>query len=104
MNRQLDIFSMNSFHNSLPVRDVETLEKYEEKAKNQDGLILEFFKSNPNNSFTPARVFEIFDQKYPITSIRRAITNLTKAGKLELTGETRKGLYGRENNTWRVKK
>ncbi len=102
-SRQLDIFAINSFHNSLPVRDAEQLEQYEDKANKQDKKILNFFECHHHQSFTPADIHLVFGQQFPLTSIRRAITNLTKAGKLELTGETRKGLYGRENNTWKLK-
>lgn len=103
MARQLDIFAVNSFHNSVPTRDEPTLDRYEKKAKTQDEKILEFMKDHKYQSFTPGEIHLLFGQCWPITSVRRSLTNLTKEGHLLMTGEVRTGLYGRDNNTWRYK-
>ena len=41
-------------------------------------------------------------QKTPITSIRRAVTNLVNKGDLIYTGEKRSGLYGRNESVFKV--
>ena len=42
------------------------------------------------------------DLNCPITSVRRAMTNLTKAGLLEKTGDKVLGEYGVMVNTWKL--
>jgi hypothetical protein len=41
-------------------------------------------------------------QKTPITSIRRAVTNLVNKGYLLYTGEKRTGLYGRNESIFKI--
>jgi hypothetical protein len=103
MERQLDIFKVNSYHNSMPLRDEPTLEVYEKKAKTQDEMILEYMRDNKYPSFTPCQVHRGVGQCWPITSVRRSITNLTRDGHLIMTEELRPGLYGHLNHTWKYK-
>jgi DNA-binding transcriptional regulator PaaX len=37
---------------------------------------------------------------FPLTSVRRALTNLSKQGKLIKTDEKKKGIYGRDEFIW----
>jgi hypothetical protein len=80
------------------------LDQYESIAKKQDDIIYDFFWSFREHNFTP---FEVLNRiKWPstpppITSVRRSITNLEKAGKLEKLKETREGDHGRQNHVWR---
>ena len=70
----------------------------------QDELILAFFQMNPNETFTPDQIEDVcygFGKLWPITSIRRAIHTLTKAGNLTKTNELREGKYGKKNHTWK---
>ena len=81
------------------------LEKANAKAAKQEDLILALFKANPDKKLSPSQVHTIFGRKYqlypPITSIRRAMTNLT--GRLELikTDEMIPGLYQLPEHTWK---
>lgn len=97
---QLSIFGMNSFHNSIPLKEGKELRKREKKAKSMEEHMLNHFKDHPYTSFTPHQLWLLCGQQYPLTSIRRAMTNLTKAGHLVITGEMRPGLYGAPNNCW----
>jgi hypothetical protein len=75
------------------------------RAGSQTWAILEFFKLFPDKEFTPFQVqgyCEAFSH-YPITSIRRAITVLTKLGYLVKTEYFRVGDYGEKNYCWRLK-
>lgn len=101
---QLDIFKTNAYHNSLPERDEKKLSEYEAKAKKQDQNIGRFMEEHANQSFTPAELYLLFGQQWPITSIRRSLTNLTDDEKLIMTGEKRKGIFGRGNNCWQWRK
>ena len=72
----------------------------------QDELILQFFIDNPNQLFTPDEIHhmcEVCEKDWPITSIRRAISTLTKRGNLTKTSELRKGKYGKQTHTWQYR-
>jgi len=71
---------------------------------NQDQLILALYLRD-NNGMTPFQVMNIcniYGRNWPITSIRRAINTLTKAGKLTKTRELRVGDYGKKCHVWRL--
>lgn len=97
MTKQLDFF-----HNTIGLLPSEHRE-HEKKAVNQNENILAFFKQNRFADFTPSEVWLKFGQQYPLTSIRRAITDLTKAGDLVKTDNKRKGIYNEINHTWKLK-
>lgn len=74
-------------------------------ARKQDDIILDYFRNHPDDSFTPEAIHYVrFDEKTPITSVRRSITNLTAAGRLEKTDEKQLGVYGRMNYKWKYRK
>ena len=51
---------------------------------------------------TPSEVFAKMGQRCPITSVRRAMTNMTKDGTLKKTNEMRPGLYGKNEHAWMI--
>ena len=56
-------------------------------------------------SMTPAQVSSYYDDYYgpaPLTSIRRAMTTLTKDGKLIKTDKQVPGIYGTPNYKWKL--
>lgn len=85
------------FFNTVKLEGSELTEA-NQKASCQEDVILQFFISS-HRDYTPCEVARNFPE-WPITSIRRAITNLTKRGKLIKTSEKRKGAYGVENFCW----
>lgn len=97
---------MFSYHDTVDEKG-KTLDAYEEKAVDQESVILEFFRLNPGLCYTP---FEVLDKcfkenKPPITSVRRAITNLEHKHRDQPFGVRksevkRKGEYGRNNHVW----
>ena len=74
-----------------------------EKAKGQELLILTFFVKHKGELFTPSEVQDRLEEPSILTSIRRAMTNLTKRGFLEKTDIKRQGKFGRPNFCWRLK-
>lgn len=90
-----------SFHNTLPLTDEEQIKQADRKAMHQDQEILDFMTTHHTESFTPAEIWMNLGMKWPITSVRRAVTNLTKEGWIEMTGHMKMGLYGTLNNTWK---
>lgn len=98
------------FHNTIPIEG-EQLEKAKQRAVTQQGQILQLFKREPDRWFTPFDIQDITgeDRTMPdlrymlITSIRRAITNLTHAGYL-VKGDKEMQVreqWGVNNNKWR---
>ena len=92
---------LNFFHNSIGLLPSEHREK-EKRAINQSEKILALFKESPHCDFTPSEVYLKFGQQYPLTSIRRAISTLCKAGDLVKTDRKRIGIYGEDNYTWKL--
>jgi hypothetical protein len=98
------------FHNSIPIEG-EELKEAKKKAVTQQDQILEIFKREPNRWFTPYDIENITgnDRSMPelrymlITSIRRAITNLTDAGYLVKGNKDMQvhGQWGMMNNQWK---
>jgi hypothetical protein len=75
-------------------------------AKKQEEMVLALFKAHPLLDFTPPEVMHIMSgmgKNCPLTSWRRAITNLEAGGDLEKRGQ-RAGIYGKMNNAWKLKK
>ena len=72
------------------------------KARKQEESILALFKTMPTTEMSAWHVERY--TSYPITSVRRAITDLSQAGKLTCTGRKHIGPYGRSCYTWRLSK
>lgn len=89
------------FHNTIDAEG-EELRKREHTAKKQDYLILNVFKRHSQSRFTAFMVLDLLQMpdnkpKPPITSVRRAMTNLTKEGYLIKTQEQKEERYGVKN-------
>lgn len=82
------------------------LQMFVNKSKKQDDVILRFFQTYNDKAISPSEVWvNCFDvDSIPITSIRRSISVLTKKGKLLKTEIKDKGIYGRDEYKWRLKK
>ena len=55
----------------------------------------------PTTPYAPSELHKLLPQ-YPITSIRRAITNLTNAGYLRKTGVKIVSPWGRREHCWQL--
>jgi len=88
---------MKSFHNTIN-ESGQKLDTSEKMCITQEQLVLSFFQKS-RTLLSPFQVHAVFPQ-YPITSIRRAMTNLTKDGKLIKTDKMRQGAYGKANYLW----
>lgn len=86
----------------------ETLIESDVRAKGQEGPILRMMQAAEPNGLTPcetwSRLAKTMGADCPIvlTSVRRAITNLTTAGTLDKTKQMRQGMYGKKVHVWRV--
>lgn len=90
---------MNDSHYNTTHETGETLERFERQASRQEDVILRWFRRHPGRLYTPSQINGLLPGA-PITSIRRALTNLTKAGHLVKTGHKRSGDYGRPEHCW----
>jgi Fe2+ or Zn2+ uptake regulation protein len=89
-----------TFFNTTNLSGSELSEKVS-NAENQQSEILEYFKAE--KILSPSDVFKKLDQKYLLTSVRRAITVLTKQQFLERTPDKKVGLYGSKEYLWKLK-
>lgn len=72
-------------------------------ATSQEDQVLTFFRDNPYKLFTPCQVLRgAFGIDTPITSVRRAMANLTSRGQLNKTDIQRKDHYGRKAHCWQL--
>ena len=92
---------MKSFHNTTNETD---LFGFEAKAQSQDAIVLEFLQSriNFNPTFTCEDIHNILLTDAPLTSARRAVSNLFNAGLIEKVGKVQ-GKYKRPIYLWRLK-
>jgi hypothetical protein len=72
----------------------------------QEDKVLALFMRYPDRDFSPHAVQSYVMPNAPLTSTRRAITNLTKKGYLEknTTAKRIMGPYGTLVHTWRLKR
>jgi len=92
---------MKDFYKTVQM-DRKELSERKEKAKSQQETVLNFFKKHPGSYFTPFEIWDyVFEKRCPVTSVRRSMTNLEKAGYLIKTKEYKEGDYGMKNHTWR---
>lgn len=82
----------------------------EEKAQRQEDAILQHFRLQdaavPGVRFTPSEVWRAFEELWPLTSVRRALTNLSSERcynpplLVHHPGDRRPGPYSRMESTW----
>lgn len=91
------------FYKTIPLNK-ETLARFEQTNARQQDLILFYYLVNKHMSIGPSTVERDFRKmgfNWPITSIRRAITNLTDEDYLEKTDNLSEGAYGKPEHLWR---
>jgi len=92
------------FFNTIKVRG-QQLHAYEAKTQFQEDMIAEFFQRQPGVDITPEDIHKHHPgfSATPITSIRRAFTNLAAVGVIEKTDLQIEGMYGMPIHCWRLK-
>lgn len=97
MTAQRDYYNTNAEHG-------DTLTESRRHAKRQQDDVLALFTRRPDALLAPHEVHELIaEPATPLTSTRRAITNLTEAGLLEKTEHRRMGAYGKHVHCWRLR-
>lgn len=92
---------MKSYYNTnkLKSTDLQTAEK---KAETQEKKVMSIFKSE-KRKMTASDVLDIYPDPAPLTSIRRAISNLKELGHLEKTEQMKTGIYGSPEHFYQLK-
>jgi len=91
-----------SFHVRSHVTVQEALEG-ERRAQSQDEAVLAWMRAHPGR-WMPCEVHAGLGTAAPLTSIRRALTDLTKAGRLQhWPADRRPGVFGALNSTWEAR-
>ena len=85
----------NTTHSTSP-----ELGRFESQAKRQESWVLEKFSSYGTVRMSPSTIHKGAPKNWPLTSIRRAMTNLTNQGKLIKTDTQARGPYGRPEYLW----
>lgn len=70
------------------------------QAETQEERIRLYFEAHPQLRLTPFEIQERLFPETPVTSVRRAITNLTDECVLEKTDHMKEGRFGQPNHTW----
>ena len=92
---------MKEFYNTTNESGTQ-LDLFTQKAMNQEDKVMIIFKQHYR--LTAYECWEYFDDpKTPPTSIRRAITNLTRKDKLVMTASKKEGGYGRNNYIYKLR-
>ena len=77
------------------------LKESNKKVKRQEDLIYSLFVKC-NQPLSPSMVLSQSGLNCPITSIRRAITDLTNSGRIVKTDRQVKGMYGKAEHLWEL--
>ena len=77
------------------------LKESNKKASKQEDLIYSLFVKC-NQPLSPSMVLSQSGMNCPITSIRRAMTDLCKAGRIVKTDRQIKGMYGKAEHLWEL--
>jgi len=91
-----------SYHNTNK-ESGEVLLSSEEKAKTQEQVVYEFMEKWYNTEFTAEDISREVIINAPLTSCRRALTNLMNEGKIFKTNNTKDGMYGKKIFTYKYK-
>lgn len=93
---------MAGFHNTT--HETDRLQEFEAKAFNQNEAVLNIFKKHGSLSASQCYNELIKETRlnWILTSVRRSITNLYNAGKLDKTESKIEGIYGRPEYIYKL--
>jgi len=77
------------------------LTESKKKTRRQEDLIYSLFQKR-NEPLSPSMVLTESGLNCPITSIRRAITDLTNLGKIVKTNRQVRGMYNKPEHLWQL--
>ena len=89
------------FYNTIHLKGAD-LDSARSECKSQEEFIKLLFKIEPTLEITPSQLLSLFNNNTPITSVRRALTNLTNDNVLEKTEKQIVGMYGKLEHVWKL--
>jgi len=90
------------FYNTNLTKEPELSER-KSKALSQESVILNFYNNHKILTASDVqRYCDAMGKQWPLTSVRRAITNLSKKGYLKRTDSTKKGLFGANERYYEI--
>lgn len=95
---------LKTFFNTISLSGKKLIEA-QKKAKVQEDRVYLIFVQNKKRGMTPFDVSKEYDKLYPkapVTSIRRAMTQLTKNRHLVMTNNKKNGIYNTPNHVWEL--
>jgi hypothetical protein len=90
----------NTYFNTTN-QDIDYVNKRKAKNKTQEFLVYDLFKNH--KTLTASEVLHKFPKQVPITSVRRAMSNLQQEEKLVKTTDTKTGIYGAPEHYYTIK-
>lgn len=90
-----------TYYNTTALRDAD-LRAARAQTMRQEDAVLDYFRRHPGAMFTPEQIHAAVMPDAPLTSARRAITNLTNEGALVKTTAQRRGKYGKPVHCWQL--
>lgn len=93
---------LSFFHNTVNYLPSQVVEAEKQNIKASEAILM-MFKAHPKRWFTPWEIHELFEGKMLITSVRRSITDLEKAGDLIKSNELVNERMGKPNYQWRLR-
>ena len=81
-----------------------TLQRSRTRTATQEDIIFRIFDGESDLELSPSELLIMLGPNtvWPITSVRRALSDLTSAGKLTKTENKRLGPYGKHEFTWKL--
>ena len=89
-----------AFYQTIDQTD-SALKESHRKIRKQEDLIYSLFVKR-NRPLSPSMVLSESGMNCPITSIRRAMTDLTNSGRIVKTDRQVKGIYGKAEHLWEL--
>lgn len=92
------------FYNTINVQENQLQMQFENQTERQEDVVLSIFmmKRVPMTPMEVHAVAERIGFNWPITSVRRAMSDLTRANKLRKTQDMKDELYGKPNHKWEL--
>lgn len=84
----------SSYHRTTDITANELVARIKAATKQDEAVMAVMDAGLARTPSQMHRLFLAMGKRWPITSVRRSMTNLTKAGQLVKTSETRRGPYG----------
>ncbi len=88
-----------SFYNTTNLKGQDLFEAIMQ-ANSQEEFVLNMLKKK--RRMTASELYKHYPKPAPITSIRRALSNLKKKGLVRKTGQTKKGIYGKPEYVYEI--